>query len=181
MVPRPKNLTDEERNLCVQFILQHSKNGKPKYGRLLEAQNIFQVLKETVARIWKAAREQQAQGIMIHIISKKKGRKRDHNKQPDYPLISSLPLSSRSSFRRMELELDVSRATLSRWYKAGMLRAHTSSMKPSLTEQNKFTRIRFSLEALELDRVMNRLRFSSMHNIIHIDEKWFYITKGSHR
>lgn len=181
MVPRPKDLTNDERNLCVQFILQDSSNGKPKRGRLLEAQLKFNISRSTVSRLWRTARDQQAQGLAIHIVSQKMGRKRDHNMQPNYNTLRAMDVSERGSYRSMVKKMGVSRATLQRWGKAGLFKIFASYIKPSLTADNKFLRLRFSLEYLELDRVMNTLRYSSMHNVVHIDEKWFFITKGKNR
>ncbi|XP_057811296.1 uncharacterized protein LOC131025520 [Salvia miltiorrhiza] len=42
-------------------------------------------------------------------------------------------------------------------------------------------RLRFSLEVIEYDRILKILQFKSMYNTVHIDEKWFYITKTSQR
>ncbi|XP_042059721.1 uncharacterized protein LOC121804288 [Salvia splendens] len=32
-----------------------------------------------------------------------------------------------------------------------------------------------------LDRILNKIKFRNMYNTIHIDEKWFYMTKGAQR
>lgn len=50
----------------------------------------------------------------------------------------------------------------------------SSTIKPSLTEKNKLDRIRFCLQ-----HVQSNGCFSEMLDRIHIDEKWFYITKTS--
>ena len=55
------------------------------------------------------------------------------------------------------------------------------AIRPDLTAPDKLLRLRFSLEALELDRFLNTIKFRNMHNTVHIDEKWFYITKGAQR
>ncbi|XP_057786058.1 uncharacterized protein LOC131003559 [Salvia miltiorrhiza] len=54
-----------------------------------------------------------------------------------------------------------------------------SSYKCNLAD--KLLRLKFSLEAIEYDRILKVLQFKNMHNTVHIDEKWFYITKASHR
>lgn len=170
MAPRP-NLSTDERNIIVQFVLQGSSVGKPKYGRLVEAQNHFQLTKSTIHRLWKEASQQQIDGLAIHIVSKKIGRKIDNVKNPDYEKLMSLHVSARTSLRKMEEKMGVSRATLNRWARAGLFNICTSVLKPSLTADNKFMRMRFSLEAVELDRVLNQLRYSSMHNTVHLDVK----------
>lgn len=55
--------------------------------------------------------------------------------------------------------------------KAGLIKAHTSAIRPDLTAPNKLLRTRFTLEALELDRILRTLKFKDMYNTIHIDEK----------
>ncbi|XP_057811519.1 uncharacterized protein LOC131025750 [Salvia miltiorrhiza] len=74
-----------------------------------------------------------------------------------------------------------SKTTVWRWIQQGLIRAHTSAIRPDLTAPNKLLRLRFSLQALEVDSILRNLRFRSMHNTVHIDEKWFYMTKGTHR
>ncbi|XP_057771071.1 uncharacterized protein LOC130990859 [Salvia miltiorrhiza] len=63
----------------------------------------------------------------------------------------------------------------------GLIKAHTNAIKPELTAPNKLSRMRFCLEHIEYDRLLEKLQFKCMRNTIHIDEKWFYITKSSHK
>ncbi|XP_057789161.1 uncharacterized protein LOC131006021 [Salvia miltiorrhiza] len=62
-----------------------------------------------------------------------------------------------------------------------LIRAHSSAIRPDLTAPNKLLRLKFSLEQIEYDRICMALKFKPMHNVVHIDEKWFYITKTNHR
>lgn len=181
MVPRPKDLTTNERNQVVQFILEGCLGGKPQRGRLAAAQIRFQISRSTCSRLWSAAKSQQTNGLAIHLVSKKKGRKREKVLKPNYEVMKAMDVSERGCYRAMVEKMGVSLSTLHRWGKAGLFKIFTSFIKPSLTADCKFLRMRFSLEALELDRVMNQLRYSSMHNIVHIDEKWFFISKGKNR
>ncbi|KAI9071639.1 hypothetical protein K1719_046393 [Acacia pycnantha] len=61
--------------------------------------------------------------------------------------------------------------------KANVIRRHTNTLKPFLTNENMVARLRFCLSMLEDHSIPNSPTFRSMHNIIHIDEKWFYMTK----
>lgn len=47
-----------------------------------------------------------------------------------------------------------------------------STVKPLLTEENLTERVRFALSHLNSNGL-----FNSMYDHVHIDEKWFYITK----
>ncbi|KAH6785499.1 hypothetical protein C2S51_037954 [Perilla frutescens var. frutescens] len=92
-----------------------------------------------------------------------------------------LPLKKRSSVRTLAKGINCKKFTVGRWIRQGLIRAHTSAIRPDLTASNKLLRLRFSLEALELDRNANILTFKSMYNTVHIVEKWFYMKKDTHR
>ena len=51
---------------------------------------------------------------------------------------------------------------------------HTSSLKPTLTEESKMSRMELALSFVEKN---NTSKFENMEDLIHIDEKWFYLTK----
>ena len=53
-------------------------------------------------------------------------------------------------------------------------RVHTSSLKPTLTEENKMSRMELALSFVDKN---NTSQFETMEDLIHIDEKWFYLTK----
>ena len=53
-------------------------------------------------------------------------------------------------------------------------RVHTSSRKPTLTEENKMSRMELALSFIDKN---NTSKFKNMEDLIHIDEKWFYLTK----
>lgn len=176
-----KDLSTDERNKVVQFILGECIGGKPPRGKLKEVQQLFNISRQTVSRLWAAAKLQQSEGKVIHLVSKKKHRKKHKVLQLDLNILSSIEYCKRGNIRSLAVGLGVHRSTVARWAKIGILRAHTSALRPDLTQANKFLRMRFSLEALELDVVLKRIIFKDMHNTVHIDEKWFYITKGSCR
>ena len=51
-------------------------------------------------------------------------------------------------------------------------------MKPALKDQNKKDRMKFCLSMLdEATTATARPKFKTMHNVVHIDEKWFNMTK----
>ena len=51
---------------------------------------------------------------------------------------------------------------------------HTSSLKPTLMEENKMSRMELVLLFIDKN---NTSKFEDMEDFIHIDEKWFYLTK----
>ena len=57
-------------------------------------------------------------------------------------------------------------------------RIHTSSLKPTLTEENKMSRMELALSFIKKN---NTSKFKNMEDLIHIDKKWFYLMKdGQH-
>lgn len=56
---------------------------------------------------------------------------------------------------------------------------HTNFIKSFLTNKNKRSRVEFYLSMLDKNGRPNNPYFVNMDNIIHIDEKLFYLTKKS--
>ncbi|XP_057808982.1 uncharacterized protein LOC131023458 [Salvia miltiorrhiza] len=81
----------------------------------------------------------------------------------------------------MACNLGVSKSLVGVWVKDKKLRAHTNAIKPLLTPQNKISRLRWSLRQLSDINVEGFIKFQTMFNTIHIDEKWFYLTKSKDR
>ncbi|KAH9103000.1 hypothetical protein AeMF1_020566 [Aphanomyces euteiches] len=55
-------------------------------------------------------------------------------------------------------------------------KARSSYVKPLLTSDNKTTRLKFAMSFLRPSSSGN-LVFNDMFNYVHVDEKWFYLTK----
>ena len=55
---------------------------------------------------------------------------------------------------------------------------HTSSLKPTLMEENKMSRMELALSFVGKN---NTSKFENMEDLIHIDEKWFYLTEDGQR
>lgn len=76
--------------------------------------------------------------------------------------------------------MKLSTTTLFRHYKDyGTIRRHSNSIKPLLTDKNMKNRVEFCLSMLDEYSPPNNPKFIVMEDIIHIDEKWFYLTKKS--
>ena len=53
------------------------------------------------------------------------------------------------------------------------LRRHTSALKPNLTDENKMSRVLYALSKVDGET------YKSMEDEIHVDEKWFYLTRDT--
>ena len=76
------------------------------------------------------------------------------------------------------MSMGVSKTTVHRWIVASMIRVHCNSLKPILTEENK--RARFEM-ALSFSDPANLDQYQDMRDRIHVDEKWFFLTREKER
>ncbi|CAK8566041.1 unnamed protein product [Lathyrus sativus] len=90
-----------------------------------------------------------------------------------------ISLSKRRNLLSLSRALGISKTSLFRYVKEGVLHCHSSALKPHLKDDNMKERLRFCLSILEESSIPHDPKFKSMHNIVHIDEKWFYISKKS--
>ncbi|XP_013658179.1 uncharacterized protein LOC106362896 [Brassica napus] len=91
--------------------------------------------------------------------------------------VKSIPFHKRTSLRSLSKSLGIATSTLHKRVKEGMLRHHTNAIKPSLKDGNIRDRLKFCFSMLEKDSLIHEPKFVNMYNIVHIDEKWFYMTK----
>ncbi|KAL8502226.1 hypothetical protein ACS0TY_021368 [Phlomoides rotata] len=95
--------------------------------------------------------------------------------------IKQIAFEKRSTIRRLTREIGVSKSQVEKWLKEGLIKAYTNDIHPELTPTNKLQMIKYNLNALVLDRNTHQIRFSTMHHVVHIDEKWFYMARAMKR
>ena len=101
-------------------------------------------------------------------------RKKKKNIQPQLDGIAQIPLNRRSSLRSTASAVGVSLTILHRRLKDGDLRKHNSIIKPTLSQQHRLRRVDFCKSFLCF---LDRRKFYDMNDVIHVDKKWFYLTK----
>ncbi|VFR00938.1 unnamed protein product [Cuscuta campestris] len=62
-----------------------------------------------------------------------------------------------------------------------MLRSHSNAIKPYLSDANKISRLRFCLDQVDPYTMPMHPRFKTFENVLHIDEKWFFMSKTSQK
>jgi AraC-like DNA-binding protein len=130
-----------------------------------------------VQRIWEKSKKCRALGQPVDVSSKRDkncGRKKF---DVDLSAVARIPLHRRLTIRKLAKELGVSRTSLHRWFKQGLLRRHSNSLKPFLNEANMKERLRWCLSMVDPTTLATEPKFIDMKNIIHIGEKWFNATK----
>ena len=89
--------------------------------------------------------------------------------------LKEIPQCRRKTYRSSAEAMGVTLSTVQRMLlHQDVCRVHTSSLKPTLTEENKMSRMELALSFVDKN---NTSKFEKMEDLIHIDEKWFYLTK----
>ena len=74
--------------------------------------------------------------------------------------------------------MGVSKTTVHHWIVASMIRVHCNSLKPILTEESKCARFEM---VLSFRNPANLGQYQDMRDRIHVDEKWFFLTREKER
>jgi hypothetical protein len=171
---RRKFLTNDDRGAISRFLLEHcNQNGHVKRGTIDMVASFYSVSKDVVKRIWRRTKET---GDASHRKTKNCGRKIIQIEPAQF---RQIPFSQRSTLRDLAVALKTNKSSLSRAQKLGVIRRRSNAIKPFLKEENKIERLKFCLSMLESSTIPHDPTFKTMDNIVHIDEKWFYMTKKS--
>ena len=68
-----------------------------------------------------------------------------------------------------------------RLIKRSKIKAHSNPLDPTLTDANKIRRVKWILSLIQEDTIQRHPINKAMYDFIHIDEKWFYLTKKTQR
>nr|CCA22684.1 hypothetical protein OsJ_02110 [Albugo laibachii Nc14] len=101
---------------------------------------------------------------------KKKGRagRKGYDKAALLASIQTLSPSKRTKIRTLATAVGVSVDVVQRLLKANAIVRHTNTIMPSLTDANKTDRVRFAVSHVNPETLV----YDSMHDVVHIDEKW---------
>lgn len=169
-----------KRAIYEYLLLNFSEQNGIKKGSFASAAEVFDCSEKSVRRVWKAGQEAKRNGIEFaaSFSPKRKERSGRKPKQIDMEAIGDIPLLQRGSQVGLASAMGISQATVSRKLKIGELRRHSNQLKPSLTAENEKNRVRFVLDFVAPNS-FEEPKFVDMVDRIHIDEKWFYLTKTS--
>jgi hypothetical protein len=155
-------------------LIDSCTKGKLNHGIVKRLASFYSVSIDVIYRIWKQIKET---GDACHKKTKNCGRKRV---EIDLEKIRDVPLGNRSTLRSLAFALGIkSKTKVEKLVKEGILCRYSSTLKPYIKDDNKKDRLRFCLSMLEENNIPHNPIFKSMYNIIHIDEKWFEMTKKS--
>ncbi|KAF0717211.1 Aste57867_2438 [Aphanomyces stellatus] len=175
-MPQPEaNLTKQERiDVSHQLLVLVSRDGKLPHGSFKRLAQRFNCSWLTISRIWKRANFCPESNTLLQDIGSRikaaSGRKKKYTDLAQR--IAAIPKTDRTTLKRIASIVNMPATSLHRYFKQGLLVRHSSHLKPLLTDANKAARLKWAQKFVGPDLV-----FDDMMSYVHIDEKWFYMTR----
>lgn len=173
-------MNNEFRQQLVMELFAETTNLNVPRGLMKHLGIKYGVNRTTIHRIWSKAKKQKTEGqdICVNHAKKNCGRK---PLLTDEEILCSIPLKQRTTLRSFAAALGVSPSTVYRLLKRGILRSHTNSIKPKLTDKHRTARLQFVVSRVIPGTIHTLPRFKMMYNMVHIDEKWFFMSRITQR
>ncbi|KAF0684088.1 hypothetical protein As57867_023838, partial [Aphanomyces stellatus] len=176
---RKKNLTDNECINLVQHLLTRcTPKGKLPKGVSDEVAKLFDCTPTTVRRVWRRAAFDPpgTKAICRSVHQRKKGQSGRKLMHADLAQrIQQVPQSRRYCFRSLAHALSIPKSTLHCYFKRGIIAKYSSVVKPSLTDSNKVCRLKWAMDHVQ--DIDGAKFFDDMYDTVHVDEKWFFMTR----
>ena len=168
---------------ALGLLLSRLKDGVLPWGSFTIVADQVGVAHNTISRLWGQARGAREQSLIItpEIASRNNSRAncRKYSHAEFRQGLKEIPRHHRKTYRSTAKAMGVALRTVQRMLlHCDVCHVHTSSLKPTLTEENKMSRMELALSFIDKN---NTSKFENMEDLIHIDEKWFYITEDGQR
>ena len=185
---KKKNLSAEDCRRLIQGLLLSSSmvNGERRLARGAAAHFAEElgIHRTHVHRLWrKAMSNHEETGIYSCSPTKKgnSGRPRLYDPQELQSTLEDLPMEDRGSMRQIADRLGISVWQVHSFvHDIKVIRPHSNSIKTYLTEQNKLSRVLYAHGRIK-ENGNQQLIYDGAFNEIHVDEKWFFISKKSQK
>lgn len=181
-------LSEQQRKEVLAALLLETTwaTGAPilAHGCITRLAKKFGVSVPAISKIWKQIKARhQVEGVFSPSVKKRSGRPRlyDHNAIAES--VELVEQSSRGTLRDIASKLGVGTSTLWRIMQEGdndggqIILPHTNPVLPLLTAEHKVSRTFYALNRLDLTTGL----FDAFDAEVHVDEKWFYITRQNQR
>ncbi|XP_026436146.1 uncharacterized protein LOC113334008 [Papaver somniferum] len=176
-----RELKNEERLGIYQYLLTHSNNERVERGSIQRVATIFKTSVSIVSRIWNRSKENQNPNMPADVSSRKPTRVGRKRVEIDRDRVLAVPLNRRTCLCTLAAEIEMSTTTLHRRVKEGKVKPHTSAVRPALKDDGKIKRLNYCIDMLDTSTFDSKPMFKDMYDYVHIDEKWFNMTKISQR
>ncbi|GMF30285.1 unnamed protein product [Phytophthora lilii] len=170
------NLDDTTRRAIVNAILLRAIDGQVdhvRFGSFAELGRLYECNERTIARIWKRFKAAVAGGDAAGDVSSRiKGNsgRRGYDRVDLAAKVKAVPIEERRTIATTARATGVSTSVLQRLLRDKVVNRVTSWIKPALTSENMTSRLLLILAFID----ERTYRFEPMHDVVHVDEKWFY-------
>ena len=168
---------------ALGLLLAWLEDGVLPWGSFTTVADQIGVACSTISRLWRQACGAREQSLIItpEIASQNNSRAncRKYSHAEFHQGLKEIPRRRRKTYHSTAKAMGVTLSTVQRMLlHRDVCRVHTSSLKPTLTEENKMSRMELALSFVDKN---NTSKFETMEDLNHIDEKWFYLTKDGQR
>ena len=175
MAPSYKEMSLQLRKRALGLLLSRLENGVLLWGSFTIVTDQIGVSRSTISRLWGQARGAREQSLIItlEIASRNNSRAKllKYSHVEFRQGLKEIPRHRRKTYRSTAKAMGVSLNTVQRMLlQKDVCRVHTSSLKPTLTEENKMSRMELALSFIDKN---NTSKFENMEDLIHIDENGF--------
>ena len=179
MAPSYKEMSLEQRKRALGLLLSRLKDGVLPWGSLTIVTDEIGVARSTISRLWGqahgACEEFQIITPEIALQNNSCANVLKYSHAEFRQSLKEIPQRHCKTYHSTVKAMVVSLNTVQRMLlQQDVCRVHTSSLKPTLTDENKVSRTEMALSVIEKN---NTSKFENMEDLIHIDEKWFYLMK----
>ena len=176
---KKKRLTNLEKKDIVHRLSLNFCNGKLQRGSINTLATDFGVNRITIYTIWKDVQQAIKDGKMELPSVDRKYKAGNMTYVFDLEKVTSIPLHLRTNIRTLACQLKAGKSTVHRMIQKGSIKSHSNALKSYLTPINMGARVTFCLKHIESSTLRTNPTYIGMFSIVHIDEKWFYMTKCS--
>ena len=176
-MPKFKQLTKQQRISAFSRLQGAFKDGKLPHGEITKVAKIFGVTPSAISHLWRAGGGNTVDTLIRSPEFLKKTKRSGPVSKYDLnelrEAIRKVPLRQRTCIRDLAAVLGIPKSTLHELMKNKQngIHRHTSAVKPLLTPQNKIDRVVYAASKVAGET------FIDMEDEIHVDEKWFYLTR----
>ena len=183
MAPSYKEMSLQLRKRALGLLLSRLEDGVLPWGSFTIVADQVGVARSTIGSLWRQVRGACEQSLIItpEIASWKNSRANCHKySHAEFRQgLKEIPQCRCKTYRYTAKAMGVALRMVQRMLlHQDVCRVHTSSLKPTLTEENKMSRMELALSFVDKN---NTSKFKNMEDLIHIDEKWFYLMKDGQR
>ena len=183
MAPSYKEMSLQQRKRALGLLLSRLKDGVLLWGSLTIVADEIGVARSTTSRLWRQACGARKQSLIITPEIALRNNSRTNSLKYSHAEfrqgLKEIPQHRRKTYCSTAKAMGVTLSTVQRMLlQRDVCRIHMSSLKPTLMEENKMSRMELALSFIEKN---NASKFENMEDLIHIDKKWFYLTKDGQR